>query len=66
MLIKNSEKITFGSKKDPVLLIFWLSMYIYCIAALFKLGIIAAVPIYGVVAFFLFILTLTLSIIDFE
>ena len=66
LLIKNSEKITFGSKKDPVLIIFWLSIYIYCTDALFKLKIIEAVPIYGVVAFFLFILTLTLVLIDFE
>lgn len=66
LLIKDSGKITFGSKKDSVLIIFWLSMYMYCIAALFKLGIIATVPIYGVVAFFLFILTLTLVLIDFE
>lgn len=66
LLTKKSSKITFGSKRDPILFVFWLSMYVYCIAALFKLKIIAAVPIYGVFAFFLFILTLTLSFIDFE
>ena len=66
ILISHHKSITFKNKKDWSLFVFWFSIYVYCIAALFKLGIIATVPIYGVVAFFLFILTLTLAVIDIE
>ena len=57
-LIEKREKIILKSKKDPSLLIFWFSMYAYCIAALFKLKIFAALPLYGIFAFILFILTM--------
>ncbi len=65
-LIEKREKIILKSKKDPALLIFWFSMYAYCIAALFKLKIFAALPLYGIFAFILFILTMALALIDFE
>lgn len=65
-LIEKREKIILKSKKDPVLLIFWFSMYAYCIAALFKLKIFAALPLYGIFALILFILTMALALIDFE
>ncbi|KGF07426.1 membrane protein [Tissierellia bacterium S7-1-4] len=65
-LIAKREKIILKSKKDPSLLIFWFSMYAYCIAALFKLKIFAALPLYGIFAFILFILTMALALIDFE
>ena len=65
-LIEKREKIILKSKKDPSLLIFWFSMYAYCIAALFKLKIFAALPLYGIFAFILFILTMALVLIDFE
>ena len=65
-LIEKREKIILKSKKDPSLLIFWFSMYAYCIAALFKLKIFAALPLYGIFAFILFILTMALALIDFE
>lgn len=65
-LIEKREKIILKSKKDPSLLIFWFSMYAYCIAALFKLKIFAALPIYGIFAFILFVLTMALALIDFE
>lgn len=65
-LIEKREKIILKSKKDPSLLIFWFSMYAYCIAALFKLKIFAALPLYGIFAFILFVLTMALVLIDFE
>lgn len=65
-LIEKREKIILKSKKDHALLIFWFSMYAYCIAALFKLKIIAALPLYGIFAFILFVLTMALALIDFE
>lgn len=65
-LIEKREKIILKSKKDPALLIFWFSMYAYCIAALFKLKIFVALPLYGVFAFFLFIFTIALALMDFE
>lgn len=65
-LIEKREKIILKSKKDPALLIFWFSMYAYCIAALFKLKIFAALPLYGIFAFILFVLTMALALIDFE
>lgn len=65
ILISHHKSITFKNKKDWSLFVFWFSIYVYCIAALFKLKIIEAVPIYGIFAFFLFTLTLTLAVIDF-
>ena len=65
-LIEKREKIVLKSKKDPALLIVWFSMYAYCIAALFKLKIFAALPLYGIFAFILFLLTMALALIDFE
>ena len=64
VLISEKDNISFSQKKDWTLVIFWLAIYSYCIAGLFKLGIIKALPLYGVFAFIIFILTLTLAFMD--
>ena len=66
ILISHHKSITFKNKKDWSLFVFWFSIYVYCIAALFRLKIIEDVSIYGIFAFFLFTLTLTLAVIDIE
>ncbi|EEI86976.1 hypothetical protein HMPREF0072_0531 [Anaerococcus lactolyticus ATCC 51172] len=65
-LIKNREKISLSKKKDWTLIIFWTALYTYCIEGLIKLGIIPALPIYGIITIFLFVLTIFLSIINIE
>lgn len=64
VLISEKDNISFSQKKDWTLVIFWLAIYSYCIAGLFKLGIIKALPVYGVFAFIIFILTLALAAMD--
>ena len=64
VLISEKDNISFSQKKDWTLIIFWFAMYSYCIAGLFKLGIIKALPLYGVFAFIIFILTLALASMD--
>ena len=63
-LIKNREKIKKKKKKDWTLIIFWSFIYSYLIAGLIKLGIVQALPIYGIFAIFLFVLTIFLAIIN--
>ena len=63
-LIKNREKISLEKKKDWTLIIFWSFIYSYLIAGLIKLGIVQALPIYGIFAIFLFVLTIFLAIIN--
>lgn len=63
-IIKRREELAWSQKRDWTVLIFWFSIYAYCLAGLFKLGIIQAVPIYGIFSFFLFILTMRLAFID--
>ena len=64
VLASEKDNISFSQKKDWTLIIFWVAIYSYCIAGLFKLGIIKALPVYGVFAFIIFILTLTLAFMD--
>ena len=66
ILISHHKLITFKNKKDWPLFIFWLSIYVYCIAGLFKLNIMSANFLYAFFAFFLMVLTLALSLIDIE
>lgn len=54
------NKLSLKGHKDWLLLIFWAVMYGYCLAALWSLGIMQAVPIYGVFAMILAIGTLLL------
>lgn len=63
-LISQRENIILSRQKDWPVIIFWLSIYTYCIFALFKLRIINVVPIYGVFAFLLFVITLAISMVD--
>lgn len=65
-LIKNREKIILDKPKDWTLIIFWSAIYAYCIGGLIKLGIIQALPIYGIFAVFLFALTISLACIDIK
>lgn len=55
------EKLSLKGNKDWPLLFFWAVMYGYCLAALWSLGIMQAVPIYGVFAMILTSGTLLLS-----
>ena len=63
-IIKRRKGLAWSQKKDWTVLIFWFGIYAYCLAGLFKLGIIQAVPIYGIFSFFLFILTMGFVFID--
>lgn len=64
-LFKNKRHIAFRLT-DPALFIFWLSIYLYCLVALAFLNIFKVIPLYGVFAGFLFILTMGLSLADFS
>lgn len=64
VLISEKDNICFSQKKNWTLIIFWFAIYSYCIAGLFKLGIIKAIPVYGIFAFIIFILTLALAAMD--
>ena len=39
-------------------------MYAYCIAGLLKLGIMQALPLYGIFAILLFVMTMFLTVVD--
>lgn len=64
-LIKKRGNISF-KLTDPALFIFWLAIYLYCLVALVSLNIFKARPLYGVLAGFLFVLTIGLSFAEFE
>ena len=61
---KNRRHLTLKGKKDIPVIIFWAAMYGYCLAALWSLGILLAVPLYGVLAVALTVGTLMLSYIQ--
>lgn len=65
-LMRNREKIRLAKNKDWTLIIFWFAIYAYCIVGLIKLGIVQAIPIYGIFAIFLFALTIFLALINIE
>ncbi|MBR1708023.1 MAG: DUF422 domain-containing protein [Clostridia bacterium] len=52
-IARSRSHFTLKGKKDVPVLIFWTAMYGYCLAALWSLGIMQAVPIYGVFAMIL-------------
>ena len=60
-IARSRNHFTLKGKKDVPVLIFWTAMYGYCLAALWSLGIMQAVPIYGVFAMILASGTLLLS-----
>ena len=49
-VIRKRGELSLKCRKDWVLLVFWAAMYLYCLASLFSLGILQAVPWYGVLA----------------
>ena len=63
-ILAQRKNLTFGNKKDWTSIIFWFSIYAYCIGGLIKLEIIQAVPVYGIFALMLFIMTLLLALVD--
>ena len=63
-VLAQRKNLTFGHKKDWTTFIFWFCIYAYCIGGLIKLEIIQAVPVYGIFAFMLFIMTLLLALVD--
>ncbi|WP_311537637.1 carotenoid biosynthesis protein [uncultured Anaerococcus sp.] len=65
-LIDKRKNIIISHKKDWTVIIFWFCIYIYCIGGLFKLGIIKDLPIYGLFALLLFILTMVLAIVEIK
>lgn len=63
-ILAQRKNLTFGHKKDWTTIIFWFSIYAYCIGGLIKLEIIQAVPVYGIFAFMLFVMTFLLALVD--
>ncbi len=61
--VRRSKLLTFKGEKDWPLLAFWTAMYGYCLAGLLSLGILQAVPWYGVFAVILAAGTLLLTMI---
>ena len=60
-IIRKRGKLTFKGAKDWIVLIFWAAIYGYCLAGLLSLGILQAVPWYGVFAVILAAGTLLLG-----
>lgn len=65
-LINSRDKIRLSKNKDYPLLIFWFAIYAYCISGLIKLEILISLPVYGLFAIFLFILTMVLASIEIK
>ena len=65
-IIKKHGELTFRGEKDWTLLAFWAAMYGYCLISLFSLGILQAVPIYGVFTAALAVGTLLLGAVREE
>ena len=63
-LIGYRNELVLSRPIDGPLLLFWSSIYSYCVIALFKLKIINTNPIYGCFAFLLFFITLSLSLVE--
>ena len=63
-IIRKCGELTFKEKKDWPLLIFWAAMYGYCLVSLSSLGILQAVPWYGVFSAVLAVGTLLLGATD--
>ncbi|MEB3430002.1 DUF422 domain-containing protein [Citroniella saccharovorans] len=64
IIIRHRKDISFSGKKDYALIIFWLSIYTYCICALIKLKIFKEVFLYGIFAILLMLITLSLSFMN--
>lgn len=62
-IISQRKNIFNSPKKDWTIIIFWFAIYAYCIAGLIKLGIIQALPLYGIFASILFVMTMALTLV---
>lgn len=65
-LMNKRKYIIISHKKGWTVIIFWFCIYIYCIGGLFKLGIIKDLPLYGIFALLLFILTMVLARVEIK
>ena len=65
-IAKKRGELTIKGRKDWTVLIFWAAMYGYCLAALFSLGILQAVPWYGILAVVLTVGTLLLGAVSLK
>ncbi len=63
-LINQRKHIIISQKMDWTIIIFWFAMYAYCLAGLLKLGIMQALPLYGIFAILLFIMTMFLTVVN--
>ena len=63
-IIRKHRELTFKGPKDWVVLIFWTAMYGYCLVSLFSLGILKAMPWYGILAVVLTAGTLLLGAVN--
>lgn len=65
-LVNNRNYLTLTGKKDRTIIIFFGSLYIYCLLALVNLDIVRLKPIYGVFAFLLSSFNLFLCLIQID
>ena len=65
-IISKRGELTFKGKKDWSLLIFWAAMYGYCLVSLFSLGIMQAVPWYGILAVILTVETMLFGAVNLK
>lgn len=65
-LINNRRYLTLSGKKDRTIIIFFGSLYIYCLLALVSLDIVRLKPIYGFFAVLLSLFSLFLSLVEME
>lgn len=65
-LINNRRYLTLSGKKDWTIIIFFGSLYIYCLLALVSLDIVRLKPIYGFFAFLLSLFNLFLCLIQID
>ena len=63
-IVKKRGELTIKGQKDWVVLIFWAAMYGYCLVSLFSLGILQAVPWYGILVVVLAVGTLLLGAVS--
>lgn len=61
-LIGQATNLTLSHPKDWTVILFWFSLYSYCIAGLIQLGIMASAPLYGAFACLLFVMTMALAL----
>lgn len=65
-LAARRKDLSFRGKVDWVLFIFWATIYGYCLAGLWALGVIRALPLYGAFGLFLGLMTLALCLVRIE